>query len=61
LEKQYAWGIDYLMQTTDVRRVVPMHFGHDSLIIDRLLRDETSSGYRDKIIRLSERGATADI
>jgi len=61
LEEQYAWGINYLMQTADVRRVVPMHFGNDASIVGRLLRDKSSAGYRDRIIGLTVRGATADI
>ena len=61
LEKQYAWGINYLMQTVDVRWAVPMHFGNDGAIVDRLLRDESSAGYRDRILRISERGAMAEI
>ena len=56
LEKQYAWGISHLMKTANVRHVVPMHFGNDVSVVDRLLRDEASKGYRDKIVRLTERG-----
>ena len=61
LEKQYAWGINFLMQTVDVRHVIPMHFGNDWSIVDRLLQDEVSKGYREKIIKLVERGASAVI
>jgi len=61
LEKQYAWGIDHLMKTVDVSNVVPMHFGDDGFIVDRLLQDDISKEYRGKIIRLVERGASADI
>ena len=61
LEEQYAWGINYLMQTADVRWAVPMHFGNDISVVDRLLRDEASKGYRERIMRLPERGATAEI
>ena len=61
LEEQYAWGINYLMETADVRWAVPMHFGNDASVVDRLLRDEASAGYRDRILRLTERGASAEI
>jgi len=61
LEEQYAWGIDYLMRTVDVKWAVPMHFGNDGAIVDRLLGDEVSAGYRDRIIRLTDRGASAEI
>ena len=61
LEMQYAWSIDYFIKTVDVKWVVPMHFGNDAAIVDRLLRDEVSAGYRDKILGLSVRGASAEI
>ena len=61
LGDQYAWGINHLMQSADVRWVVPMHFGSDVSIVSRLLRDEASIGYRDKILALTERGASAEI
>ena len=61
LEEQYAWGINHFMQTVDVRHVVPMHFGKNGAVVDRLLSDETSKGYREKVIKLTERGASATI
>ena len=61
LEKQYAWGINHLMRTVDVRHAIPMHFGNEGSIVDRLLQDEDSKEYREKVIRLVERGASAEI
>ena len=61
LEEQYAWGINHLMQAADVRRVVPMHFGKKVSVVDRLLLDEASAGYRERIVKLTERGAVAEI
>ena len=61
LGKQYAWGINHLMETVDVRRVVPMHFGNDTAIVERLLNDKASEGYREKIIRFDMRGASVEI
>ena len=61
LEEQYAWGIDHLMRTVDVRHAVPMHFGNDGSIVDRLLQDDVSKEYREKIIKLVDRGACAEI
>jgi len=58
---QYAWGINYFMEHVDARCAVPMHFGNNSAVVERLLRDESSEPYRDKILRLTERGATAEI
>ena len=56
LEKQYAWGIDYLMKTTDVRYAIPMHFGADFSIVKRLLEDPISLNYRNRIVNLTKRG-----
>ena len=61
LEEQYAWGIDHLMRSVDVKWVVPMHFGNDGSVVDRLLRDEVSGKYRDRVLRLVERGAAVEI
>jgi len=61
LGEQYAWGINYFMENVDAGCVAPMHFGNDASIVSRLLRDETSKGYRDKILQLTTRGATAEI
>ena len=61
LEEQYAWGIDHLMRSVDVRWVVPMHFGNERSVVDRLLCDEVSKAYRDRILRLVDRGAAVEI
>ena len=61
LEEQYAWGIDHFMRSLDVRWAVPMHFGNDGSIVERLMHDDVSASYRDRIISLTDRGATADI
>ena len=61
LGEQYSWGIDHFMNTAQVQWAVPMHFGNDGSIVDRLLRDKTSAGYRDRILSLTERGASAEI
>jgi len=61
LKKQYAWGIDYLMRTVEVRHVVPMHFASVSSIVKRLLEDDISSSYRDRIISLVNRGDMREI
>jgi len=61
LEAQYAWGMDFLMRTADIRHVVPMHFGTKSGVVDRLLLDPVSEPYRQKIVPLTKRGQSADI
>jgi len=61
LEEQYAWGIDYLMKTAEVQCAVPMHFGSDSTIVKRLLEDDISLSYRDRILALVKRGEMKEI
>jgi L-ascorbate metabolism protein UlaG (beta-lactamase superfamily) len=56
LEEQYAWGIDYLMKTAEVRNAIPMHFSADFSIVKRLLEDPISLDYRDRIANLAKRG-----
>ena len=60
LADQYAWGIDHLMRTVKVRCAVPMHFGSDATVVDRLLRDPVSIAYRDRILRLTQRGESVE-
>jgi L-ascorbate metabolism protein UlaG (beta-lactamase superfamily) len=61
LEEQYAWGIDHLMRTVEVRHVVPIHFSGDPAVVQRLMRAPISEGYRNKIIGLVKRGEAAEI
>ena len=61
LEEQYAWGIGYLMQTADVRHVVPMHFFDRYAVVEQLMKDPASEPYRDRIIPLARRGQSAEI
>ena len=61
LESQYAWGFDYLMRTADVRHAVPMHYGNETAVVGRFLKDPVSSDYRDRIIGLTRRGESAEV
>lgn len=61
LEEQYAWAIDYLMRTVDVRYVIPMHFGNNTKIVSRLLEDPVSKPYRDRIVCFTERGEVKEM
>lgn len=56
LEKQYLWGLDYLMQTADVKAVFPMHFWDDFSALDRIKKDVRAAGYLDKIKLIARRG-----
>ena len=61
LEAEYYYGIDYLMRTADVKKVVPMHFGDKHGVVQRLLKDSISEEYRDRILPLMRRGQKAEI
>lgn len=56
LGDEYSWGIDYFMESVGADNVFPMHFGDDSEVVGRLLQDERSAGYKDKIRPLTQRG-----
>ena len=56
LNEQYAWGMDYFMRTVNTRFAVPVHFGDDVSVLDRLFNDPVSKNYRDKIVPLKIRG-----
>lgn len=55
---QALWGLDYLMRTADVKYAVPMHFGDDTSIFDRIENDPLADGYRDRLLCLKTRGET---
>jgi L-ascorbate metabolism protein UlaG (beta-lactamase superfamily) len=61
LEAQYLWGLDYFMKTADARVIFPMHFMNKYSVFDRLLSDPASTGYRDRIVRISRRGERFDV
>lgn len=56
LGDQYSWGIDHLMRSKPVRCAVPMHFGDEPAVVNRLLADPISQPYRDRIMPLTARG-----
>lgn len=59
LEEKYLETMDYMMKGLDIKRAVPMHFMESDEVIDRMLCDTRSVSYRDKIIKLTERGQEA--
>jgi len=61
LDKQYAWGIDYLMRTAEVRHAIPMHFGNKTATVGRLLEDPISQDYRERILGFTQRGEMKEI
>lgn len=52
----YVYALDYLMQTVQVRSVVPMHLWNDFSVGEKLLADQRTILYRDKIVSLSGSG-----
>ena len=45
----YWRGVDYFMRLTDTREVYPMHFWDDVSVINRLVADDVSEPYRERI------------
>ena len=60
LGKNSFLGIDYLMRTTNVRKVVPMHFADDASVVGKLISNPLTEPYRDKILPLTRRGDRMD-
>jgi len=51
-KERYAMGFDFFMRNIPVKHVFPMHAFGDYSIIGKLMRDDISKGYRDKIINI---------
>lgn len=51
-KERYAKGFDYFMRNVPVKYVFPMHAFGDYSVIERLMKDELSENYRDKIINI---------
>lgn len=54
-EASKFWGINYFMAHTHTLAVFPMHFWDDYSVITKLLEDEGSLEYRDKIQRIQNK------
>lgn len=55
-ERQYDWGVKYLLERNNVPYVVPMHFGNQPDVIDRLLAEPYMSCHANRICPLRHRG-----
>lgn len=55
-EKQYLWGLDYLMNTADVKTVFPMHFWDDFSALGWLQKDARAASYLDRVKIITLRG-----
>ena len=56
LGEQYCLGIDCFMKRTDTKQVYPMHFWGNYGIFDRLMLEECTREYRDKIVKIEREG-----
>ena len=55
-EEQFYWGFDWYMRHTDTKIVFPMHMWKQYEVQDRLIGMEVSEPYREKIMRVREKG-----
>lgn len=55
-ERQYDWGVKYLLERSNVPYVVPMHFWNQPDVIDRLLVEPYMSCHANRICPLRHRG-----
>lgn len=58
LGEQYCWGLDCFMKRTETKLVFPMHFWENYKIFDRLMLEECTKDYRDRIVKIEQEGQT---
>ena len=56
LGEQYCWGIDCFMKRTDTKRVFPMHFWGNYDVFDRLMLEQCTQEYRERIMKIEQEG-----
>lgn len=56
LGEQYCLGIDCFMRRTDTKKVYPMHFWGNYGVFDRLMLEECTREYRNKIVNIEREG-----
>ena len=56
LGEQYCWGIDCFMKRTRTKYVFPMHFWENYSVCDRLMMEECTEEYRDRIVKIEREG-----
>ncbi len=49
----YYLGFDYFMKNTKTKKAFPMHCCDDYSVIDKLMNSESSKGYRNSIMKIS--------
>lgn len=55
-QESYLLGLDYLMQTAEVKQIFPMHFGDDYRIFDWLKADPKATSYLNRIAVIEKPG-----
>ena len=60
-EEQFYWGFDWYMWHTDTKIVFPMHMWKQYEVQDRLIGMEVSEPYREKIMRVREKGQVFEL
>lgn len=61
LGEKYCWGMDCFMKRTDTKYVFPMHFWGNYKIFDRLMLEECTEGYKDRIMKIERAGQTFEL
>ena len=56
LGEQYCWGIDCFMKRTRTKYVFPMHFWENYSVCDRLVMEDCTEEYRDRIVKIEREG-----
>lgn len=51
---QYNLGFDTFMKNINTRYIIPMHFWMDYSIIDKILLDNCSKSYKNKIVKITK-------
>ena len=60
-EEQFYWGFDWYMRHTDTKIVFPMHMWKQYEVQDRLIGMGVSEPYREKIMRIREKGQVFEL
>ena len=60
-EEQFYWGFDWYMRHTDTKIVFPMHMWKQYEVQDRLIGMEVTEPYREKIMRIREKGQVFEL
>jgi hypothetical protein len=61
LKDQYDWGFDYYMKHTRTDHVFPMHMWGEYALYDRLMQEEYTASYRNRVIQITEPQQTFEI